>query len=84
MSRSKWKGPIINTQNIKLNEKKSSLIVLKRNCKITPRTLTNTFQVYNGKAYTEVNISEEMISHNLGEFVFTRKNFSFPQKKTKK
>lgn len=84
MSRSKWKGPIINIKNIKLNEKKSNFIISKRNCKITPKFLNKTFNVYNGKLYTEINISEEMISHNLGEFVFTRKKFSFPQKKIKK
>ncbi len=83
MSRSKWKGPIINLQSIKLSEKKSNFIVSKRNCRITPKFLNETFNIYNGKSFTEINISEEMIGHNLGEFVFTRKKFSFPQKKLK-
>ena len=84
MSRSKWKGPIIHLQNTKTNEKKPNFILSKRNCKITPKFLNKTFNIYNGKVYTEITISENMISHNLGEFVFTRKKFSFPQKKTKK
>jgi small subunit ribosomal protein S19 len=84
MSRSKWKGPLINLKNIKLNEKKSKFILSKRNCKITPMFLNKTFHIHNGKLYTEVNINEEMLGHNLGEFVFTRKKFSFPKKKSKK
>lgn len=84
MSRSKWKGPIINLQNLKITEKKSNFIVSKRNCKITPKLVNETLFVYNGKVPTEISIKEEMIGHNLGEFVFTRKKFSFPQKKIKK
>ncbi len=84
MSRSKWKGPIINLQSTTLIEKKTNFIVSKRNCKITPRFLDKTFHIYNGKSITEINITEEMFGHNLGEFVFTRKKFTFPQKKSKK
>lgn len=84
MSRSKWKGPIINSKTFKTDEKKPTFILSKRTCKITPKFLDKTFQVYNGKLYTEITITEEMISHNLGEFVFTRKKFTFPQKKAKK
>ena len=30
------------------------------------------FQVHNGKDYTDVNITEEMVGHKLGEFAPTR------------
>jgi small subunit ribosomal protein S19 len=84
MSRSKWKGPVIHLQNKKINEKKLSFIVSKRNRRITPNFLNKTISVYNGKSYTEITINEDMISHSVGEFVFTRKKFSFPKKKKKK
>lgn len=85
MSRSKWKGPIItNLQSTKKPEKKFNFILSKRNCKITPKLLNKTFRIYNGQLHNEITVSEEMIGHSFGEFVFTRKNFSFPKKKTKK
>lgn len=84
MSRSKWKGPINYLENTKLAGKKLNLIISKRNSKITPKFLNQTFNVYNGKSYSAVTINEEMIGHSLGEFVFTRKKFSFKKKKSKK
>jgi ribosomal protein S19 len=84
MSRAKWKGPVINLYEKKLNIKKSNFILSKRNCKITPKFLNKTLKIYNGKLYTDVVISEEMMGYTLGEFVFTRKKFSLKKKKTKK
>jgi small subunit ribosomal protein S19 len=84
MSRSKWKGPINYIENIKLNGKKPNLIISKRNSKITPKFLNQTLNVYNGKSYSSIIVNEEMVGHSLGEFVFTRKKFSFKKKKSKK
>jgi ribosomal protein S19 len=39
------------------------------------------FQIYNGKSYVDVSITDDMISHKFGEFVFTREKFSFKKKK---
>jgi ribosomal protein S19 len=33
--------------------------------------------VHNGKEFTPVQISEEMVGHKLGEFSATRKRFSY-------
>lgn len=33
--------------------------------------------VHNGKDYTQVQVSEEMVGHKLGEFSATRKRFSY-------
>lgn len=86
MSRSKWKGPYIDQKkfkkpDIKKNHHKTLLIA--RNSEIIPKFLGLTFNVYNGKKYTNVTITENMFGHKFGEFSFTRANFVF-KKKTKK
>ncbi len=35
------------------------------------------FQVYNGKQYVPVHITQEMVGHKLGEFSPTRKRFTY-------
>ena len=86
MSRAKWKGVYINLKYIKnLNlKKKQQTIFMSRNSKIIPKFVGLTFKVYNGKNYIELPITEEMIGHKFGEFVFTRARFSFKKKKSKK
>jgi ribosomal protein S19 len=84
MSRSKWKGPhIIESENLKAKNIKKNLniISLPRNVEITPKFIGLTINIYNGKDFQEITITDDMIGHKLGEFVFTRKNFSFKKKK---
>jgi len=40
-----------------------------------------TFQIYNGKTFITIKIIDEMIGHKLGEFISTRKQFSYKKKK---
>ena len=87
MSRSKWKGPYVDANSLKdlQNSKKTYIkTTITRNSTILPRFLEKTFKVYNGKKFTEVLVTEEMIGHKFGEFSFTRKRFAFKKKKTKK
>lgn len=84
MSRSKWKGPLINTEKNKIFKNKFNLILLNKNFKLTPNYLNKTIDIYNGKNFITLIIDEKMIGNNLGEFVFTRKKFSFTKKKSKK
>jgi ribosomal protein S19 len=85
MSRSKWKGPYIHglkqDNNLKV---KKPLTKIPRNIEIVPNFVGKNFYVHNGKNLLEVNVTEEMIGHKFGEFVFTRAKFSFKKKKTKK
>ena len=87
MSRSKWKGPYIEeyglnkTQHVKKNYIKP---IVSRNTTILPKFIEKTFDVYNGKKFNEILVTEEMIGHKFGEFSATRKRFSFKKKKTKK
>ena len=87
MSRSKWKGPYINPKYLqKLNDniKKQHVFLMSKNSEIIPKFLGLTFKVHNGKSYVELTITDSMIGHKFGEFVFTRAKFLFKKKKSKK
>ena len=88
MNRVKWKGPYI--KNNLLRKIKNSKLRYKNNVKtmsknsiILPNFTEFTFQVYNGKTFTVVKIIDEMVGHKLGEFVSTRKQFSYKKNKKK-
>ena len=84
MNRSKWKGPYIAPKKLLTNNAKKPLeLIMPRNIEITPRLVDLTVKVYNGKEYQEITITKDMITHKLGEFVFTRGKFSFKKKKKK-
>ena len=89
MSRVKWKGPYV--KNKLLDNIKNSISVYKNDIKtaykssvILPKFIGLTIQVYNGKAFITIKIVEEMVGHKLGEFVLTRKQFSYKKNKNKK
>ena len=88
MNRVKWKGPYIE-KNVLERVKNSKLIsknsvkIMSKNSIILPSFIELTFHVYNGKAFTIVKIIEEMVGHKLGEFVSTKKQFSYKKKKNK-
>lgn len=88
MSRSKWKGPYLNLKtlhNTNLKKQQANNIkIIKRDSEITPKFIGLTFKVHNGKNYQELTVTDEMIGHKFGEFVFTRGKFSFKKKKPKK
>jgi small subunit ribosomal protein S19 len=87
MNRVKWKGPYIEKnllkkiKDAKLSHK-NSVKTMSKNSIILPNFVELTFRVYNGKVFTIIKIINEMVGHKLGEFVSTRKQFSY--KKTKK
>ena len=77
MSRSKWKGPYFKYEGLN-NKQKNTLY---RNSEILPKFVGSNIQVYNGKSTTELLITNDMVNHKIGEFVFTRGKFSFKKKK---
>jgi len=84
MARSKWKGPYINKKLLELikNYKKNKQIFTNsRNSTIIPIFVNKTINVHNGKIYQKLKIIENMVGYKLGEFVPTRKNFSFKKNK---
>ncbi len=66
MTRSIWKGPFceISKHTRKIRSRRSMIL---------PKFIGNQFLVYNGKNYITVKITEDMISHKLGEFANTRR-----------
>lgn len=78
MSRSSKKGPYID-ENVakkvaKLNmvKQKGVIKTWARNCQIAPDFVGHKFQVYNGRIFMEVYVTEDMVGHRLGEFAPTR------------
>jgi small subunit ribosomal protein S19 len=83
MKRSKKKGPFtLFKQENKTCIIKTSMI-LKRSFEITSKIIGLTCQVYDGKNFLKLNISENMVGHKLGEFAPTRGKFIFKKKKKK-
>ncbi len=89
MSRVKWKGPYV--ENKLLDNIRNSTSIYKNDIKtvyknfvILPKFVGLTMQVYNGKTFITLKIVDEMIGYKVGEFVLTRKQFSYKKKKNKK
>ena len=78
MSRSLKKGPFIDTPLLeklealnRANEKKV-IKTWSRRSTVTPDMVGHTIAVHNGRKFTPVYISENMVGHKLGEFSLTR------------
>lgn len=85
MNRVKWKGPYINSKLLKkienaISSSKNVIKTTSKNSIIVPSFIGLTFQIYNGKTFITVKIIEEMINHKFGEFINTRKQFSYKKK----
>jgi len=88
MSRAKWKGPYIQKNLLEkiLKIKFSSqneLYTNSRKSKIIPQFINLNFHIHNGKTFSKIKITNEMVGYKLGEFAPTRKRFSYKKKKNK-
>lgn len=89
MSRSLKKGPYVAYHLLeKINKmnsegKKDTILTWSRSSTIVPNMVGHTIAVYNGKQHVPVFISDQFVGHKLGEFVSTRKQFSYKKKKNK-
>ncbi len=78
MARSSKKGPYIDPRVLaKINKQKaggdhSAIKTWSRACVISPEFVGITFAVHNGRVFTEVFVTENMVGHHLGEFSPTR------------
>jgi small subunit ribosomal protein S19 len=78
MSRSLKKGPYVDEKLFRKVEKQSGSTSKKpiktwaRACTIVPEFVGFTFQVHNGRHFTDVFVTEDMVGHKLGEFSPTR------------
>ncbi len=79
MSRSLKKGPYVDERLFKKVMKmvqagdKKIIKTWSRDCDIAPEFVGFTFAVHNGKEFTPVYVTEQMVGHKLGEFAWTTK-----------
>ena len=78
MTRSAKKGPYVDSKLMKKIAKlpSGSREVIKtwsRDSQIAPEMVGYILAVHNGRDFTQVSVSEEMVGHRLGEFSPTRK-----------
>ena len=78
MARSLKKGPFIDVHLLSKVEKaqaaksKTPIKTWSRRSTITPDFVGLTVSVHNGRAFSPVFVTENMVGHKLGEFAFTR------------
>jgi small subunit ribosomal protein S19 len=74
MARSVWKGPFVELSLLKKVEAgaRGPIKTWSRRSTILPQFVGHTFNVYNGKKFVPVSVSEEMVGMKLGEFAPTR------------
>ena len=74
MARSVWKGPFVELSLLKKVESgsKGPIKTWSRRSTILPQFVGHTFNVYNGKKFVPVSVSEEIVGMKLGEFAPTR------------
>lgn len=79
MSRSLKKGPyvdhklLLKIDNMNESGSKRPIKTWSRRSMITPDFVGHTFLVHNGRDFTSVFVTENMVGHKLGEFSPTRK-----------
>ena len=85
MIRIKWKAPYIEPSLlVQINNDstlKKEIQTVSRKSVIVPQFIGITFQVHNGRTFSKLKITEDMIGHKLGEFVPTRKRSNFKKRK---
>jgi small subunit ribosomal protein S19 len=78
MGRSLKKGPFVDhhlfnkVEKLNQERKKEVIKTWSRRSMILPSMIGHTFEVYNGKKFISVFVSENMVGHRLGEFSPTR------------
>jgi small subunit ribosomal protein S19 len=78
MSRSSRKGPYVDLKLLgKVEKQKTSgarqpIKTWARACTVVPDFIGHNFAVHNGKTFTQVFITDNMVGHKLGEFSVTR------------
>ena len=78
MARSLKKGPYVDTKLLKKlggikPDGKTVVKTWSRSATITPEMVGFLFGVHNGKAFVNVQVTEDMVGHKLGEFSPTTK-----------
>ena len=78
MTRSSKKGPYVDEKlfrkvvRAKEQSANQPIRTWSRRCTIVPEFIGQKFEVHNGKVFTPLLVTEEMVGHKLGEFSPTR------------
>ncbi len=78
MTRSSKKGPYVDERLFQKVQKavsggsREAIKTWARACTIVPEFIGTTFMVHNGKVFTKIFVTEDMVGHKLGEFSPTR------------
>jgi len=78
MSRSLKKGPYVDERLLGKVEKqgrstsREPIKTWARDCTIVPDFIGQTFMIHNGRQFTKLFVTEDMVGHKLGEFAPTR------------
>jgi len=78
MARSLKKGPFVDghlltkVSKAKASKSKAPIKTWSRRSTITPDFVGLTVNVHNGRVFSPVFVTENMVGHKLGEFAFTR------------
>jgi len=78
MARSLKKGPFVDDhlekKVVAMNNERDKKVIKtwSRRSTVTPEMVGHTIAVHNGRKFTPVYISENMVGHKLGEFSLTR------------
>ena len=77
MGRSLKKGPYVDLRLLAKVEKQQTghrepIKTWSRDCTVVPDFIGHTFLIHNGKQFTKLFVTEDMVGHKLGEFAPTR------------
>lgn len=72
MSRSKWKVPYVDINEVKKAFFKKKKIIKSRSSTIPFLLLNKTVEVYNGRFYRKVLVTRNKVGFKFGEFALTR------------
>src|SRR5262245_26344778 len=78
MGRSLKKGPYVDERLLAKVEKqqrsgsREPLKTWSRDCTVVPDFIGHTFLIHNGRQFTKLFVTEDMVGHKLGEFAPTR------------
>src|SRR5581483_5392273 len=87
MARSLKKGPFVDhhlkkkVDELNARKEKKTIKTWSRRSMIVPDMIGHTFDVHNGRKFTPVYVTENMVGHRLGEFAPTRTFKGHPLKK---
>lgn len=79
MKRLKWKGVYVKPKNY--DNSSNFLIQMSRSSVVVTKFIGQTFKIHTGKNFKEITVTKEMLYHKFGEFIRTRAEFTFKNKK---